>query len=494
MATNPSILQRLLERTQSVSGPLRSIFGGQQPSQPAFTPDPAPADDAPQVTQPEEDFESLSNTFLRGLINRASAFGEPVPPQLFEERYKKSISPAREFLANFLYGLSSGLTGQKFRSVRERAFEQFLAEQQQRQEAQQQLQQQFGNQVQLAGLLASIVRQREENQLRKEIEQIKLQSDAFDREAKLAEIAIKAEQLGIDRQKLMAQIEQQQWERQDTGDKEFDTARRMVLPELQAQGVDLSTPQGQNLMWQAIYQRWKQIIDDKARIDAKYRENKPDLAATTYIGPDGNTYMAIVDKRSQRVVGGVEIGRQLTSEQVQNISAIREAASNVRRALQVAQNSPDIIGSFASRLPLWLRNQLGTMSSDERMIRQHFNKAISDYVLSVSGKAVTDKEREFLMEGLPPIYSRPRDFFPAAYSFATMLDAAALRTQYGVDIDLTGPMREYKKAMESYFRKNRTMEGFRILSADEFLQIAAKYYGKRIVKEFGGQIRLENAK
>jgi len=91
-----------------------------------------PLPSAPTLEDVRRRFDFLNNiqrTFAQQ--NRQDLLRE------FNERYRNSVSVARELLVDFLRGFASGMTGQQFKTLRQEAFEAFLLEKQMEREAQQ---------------------------------------------------------------------------------------------------------------------------------------------------------------------------------------------------------------------------------------------------------------------------------------------------------------------------------------------------------------------
>jgi len=132
---------------------------------PAGIPDELPRQVSKAETSPPP--ESLEESFLRGFITRASGYGETPKPEVFEERFRKSTSPAREFLANVFFGMASGASGQKFLSLRERAYNEWVDDQKLKLEKENQRRQQMTAVAQIA---SNMLQAREEQRTRMALE------------------------------------------------------------------------------------------------------------------------------------------------------------------------------------------------------------------------------------------------------------------------------------------------------------------------------------
>ncbi len=432
----------------------------------------------------------LTEWFLNGLIERATQKGEPPAAQLFEEKFRKSVSPAREFLANVLFGASAGASGQPYRSLKERRWKEF--EEQNKQIEQAKLREQ-NERVNTMNMISEMLRARQQAQTQEIVAGLRANTQEQANQIALLRANIEAEKAGIDIKKYLKDYEIKVWNAQDTGDNLFDAARRMVVAKLQNAGVDLTVPAGQNRLWQETEQQWRKLLEVESQFNPKGARGAGGIYVMPVTGPDGNQYAALIDRNAppnQALKGGVFVGRNVPKDAIESSNLMHNAASAVRTALTISQNNPEAVGHWEQMVPVTFRAAIGTLGSPERRVRLFFNKAISDYVLSISGKAVTDRERQFIMQGLPKYFERPGVFFPSAYSFAILLDSAALRTQYGINMDMTKAMELYMKAMQDHFDKYKTMKGFEMLDAERFLEMAAQVNGKKLRRAAFGNLEV----
>jgi hypothetical protein len=468
--TNP--LQSLMERHASLNQQIEKLKN---------TPAPSLAD-----PEPQDDLEPISTEILRGFF-RGGLPNAKTPE--FGQIFRQSITPGREFLANLMNGVSASFLGTKFQTVREKAFEQFVTQQ----KLEQDRQQTRGQLMQgMASLAQHTIQQRGERAVRLAVEKARLADNEQDRAIRIAQAQQTAERWNLDLQKFLTEEDRQNAQMADAGPPLFKAARRIVESRLKLNNVDLNSPAGHNQLMTETVKEWEKLEAAEAKITASNRPApQPYIFTTT--GPDGGFYIGAMDKRSQEIIGGKYIGRKLTAEQIDAVNNLRAASDNVRNALAVAQNSPDALGGFAQQLPPELRARLGALPASERSLRLYMNSAVSSYIQSVSGKAVTDVERKFLTEGLPKVYEKPENFFPGAYAFASMLDAARMRSQYGLEIDLAKPMQTYMTKMQEHIKKTGSAKGLKILSSQEFLDYALKGYGKKLKQGPFGTMELVDA-
>ncbi len=100
---------------------------------------------------------SMSEQILNGFLERFIKPDEVTPPhaQSFDEYFSKTVSPARNAVANIMMGMGAGLTGQRFQSVREQRLKQWQDQQQQAFEEKKLQQQKVLEAVQTARIMAA---------------------------------------------------------------------------------------------------------------------------------------------------------------------------------------------------------------------------------------------------------------------------------------------------------------------------------------------------
>lgn len=459
--------------------------------------------DTPPVKSGPNDNEVLDNT-LKGFLSQASQTGEMPTREEFDKRFRSNMSPAREFLANFFTGFSDNMAGRQFRSVKEKAWNQERQVVEERQRTQQQ-KQQFA--MQMANMVQREIESRRDTQQKEQFAQIKQIEDENKQQIELmkfmatnkidqGKLNVLEGQFKLAQDKAAKDQELKQFEAQDTGNSLFDAARRTVMARLQSQGADLTDAKVQKQMWEETATQWQNLEEVKAKSSAKY--SKVGQGPLPYImpilNPDGQQGIALFDRRSGQSMGGQFIGRKVTPAMLEEVQQVRGAAQSLRTAVSLAQDSKDAVGTFVQMVPPDLRSKLGTMPSDERAIRAFITDGISTYMVSKTGKAATDAERKWLMQGLPQLYEKPENFYPAMAAFTTMFDAAALRTQHGLELDLTPALKKYTDMAKGYIRKNNgSAKGLPIPSADEMVNEAARLQGKVLRKNVWGTLEVANA-
>jgi len=431
---------------------------------------------------------TLMDWFLNGLIEQTSQRGEVPPAQLFQQRYRQSVSPAREFLANVFYGASAGASGERYRSLKERRWAQFQEEQKLILEEKAREQE---RRLQLMNILGQMLRAKQENDTQMAI--AGLRASTQEQANKIAAIRahVDLERLGMDAEKMRHELELRQFAAGDSGNPIIDFARRIVMARLRNEGVDLTTPAGQNRWAIETKAEWEKLLKTENELNPRARIFMP--RSHMVLGPDGNNYTVITDPFTGQVVGGAYVGRNVSEGMLESANMLRRASDSVRTALSISQNNPGSTGQWEQMIPVSVRAKLRTLTSPERQVRLFFNKAVSDYVLSISGKAVTNAERQFILQGLPEIYEKPESFYPSAYAFAVLLDSAALRTQYGIDMDMSKAMQMYLNAMTEHIKKYKTIQGFQFLTAEQFLEKAAEINGKKLRRGLWGQLEVVDA-
>jgi hypothetical protein len=68
-----------------------------------------------------------------------------------------------------------------------------------------------------------------------------------------------------------------------------------------------------------------------------------------------------------------------------------------------------------------VRSVMGTIPANERNMRVLFNAAVSQYLLGMSGVAVSAHEEKRVMGGLPKFYEKMENFVPGALAFTNFM-------------------------------------------------------------------------
>lgn len=453
----------------------------------------------PKPAKPDDDTDVLQNAF-RGFLTTASQTGEMPDANTFDQRWRKNNSPAREFLANFFTGVSDSLAGRQFRSVKEKAFQQERAvveEKQRAQQLRQQVQMQMANMIQneiqsrrdteMKGQLAAIKNIADQNKQMFEMLKFQKQYGLDERKTAVLEDRLKADQVKADREN-----ELKQWEAQDTGNGLFDAARRQVSAQLRAQGVDLTSAAGQRQLWEETAKTWQGYEEVKAKYNRKAVGQGPLPYIMQIMNPDGQQGIALFDRRTGQPMGGQFVGRKVTPEMLKNANDLRAASQSLRTAMTLARDSKDGIGTFIQMLPQDMRSKLGALPTDERQIRAFVANGISTFIRSQTGLAATDAERKFITQGVPELWEKPENFFPGMAAMTTIFDSMAMRSQHGLELDLTPALQKYSALAKKYIKEKGSAQGLPIPTAEETLQEAAKMQGKVLRRNVWGTLEVAN--
>jgi DNA-binding XRE family transcriptional regulator len=216
--------------------------------------------------------ESISSSFLRSFLERASLRGEQPSAQIFEEKFRQSVSPARELLANVLKGMGSSLTGQKFLTVRQQAWEQYMADAEMKQR-QQQLEQQ--KVAQMAQVAEGLYRQRQQQSAQQRIAAIKAAQTSEDRAFQAVKLM---EELGIKREDLAQrlQIHKENLEQKNNEHKDplFDTAYKQVRSEMTGNGIDPDDPANSEFLNREATRIANEMFATRQMLEEKYKKPK----------------------------------------------------------------------------------------------------------------------------------------------------------------------------------------------------------------------------
>jgi DNA-binding XRE family transcriptional regulator len=216
--------------------------------------------------------ESISSSFLRSFLERASLRGEQPSAQIFEEKFRQSVSPARELLANVLKGMGSSLTGQKFLTVRQQAWEQYMADAEMKQR-QQQLEQQ--KVAQMAQVAEGLYRQRQQQSAQQRIAAIKAAQTSEDRAFQAVKLM---EELGIKRedlaQRLQIHKENLEQKKNEHKDPLFDTAYKQVRAEMSSYEIDPDDPANAEFLNREATRVANEMYATRKLLDEKYKKPK----------------------------------------------------------------------------------------------------------------------------------------------------------------------------------------------------------------------------
>jgi len=439
-----------------------------------------------KVPAPEE---TLEDYFLRGFLERASAMGEVPKPEIFEERFRKSVSPAREFLSNIFFGMAAGTRGEEFRSLRQRKYEEWLNEQKMRQEAERARQNYI---LGVANIAEQIQRARREEAMRRELAEIQRIEKAEDRQMRFAEFAARYN-LDLARFKETQEYHNRLLKR--PRDPYFDFGLQEAAAHLRNAGLDPSDPKLEPVLLEKAAEIGNGLYAQRQKIQMQFTPVQPRYESIKATNPWGEIEFGTYDKGSGRIVHGPEwwenLPRDTSPEQIRRYEMMDNSIAAMRRAVGiVASNPKDAVGGMLKSVPPEIRSVVMSVPSSERSARVFFNAAISQYILGMSGVATSGREEQRLTNGLPKFFEKPSNFVPGAIAFINMLEAAKLRAQAGIDpsdLDIGPVFDAYLNALQKQLEKGHYR--FRVPTAQEMLEQAAKEKGYTFIRDAKGRIR-----
>ncbi len=208
----------------------------------------------PTMAEPPADPTApMAEDILRGLFSQSMPQDQR-PQDNFGQLFRQSISPAKEFLANVMNGMSASFGGQKFQSVRDQAFEQYTKEQelsQRRDALRQQAMQQIGT------LAQQVHREKLDDQYKRSLELARLSDSDAQRQVSIQKAIGDGQRLGVTAATTLANLDQKDKEAKVKAD---ETAAKGQFTDKFQHSAELST--------QALYK--------KAGIDWKDPKNNAD--------------------------------------------------------------------------------------------------------------------------------------------------------------------------------------------------------------------------
>ncbi len=462
----------------------------------------------------DEDDLDFAETAMRGFFERFNNKQQPTRKD-FDSQFRQSISPAREFLANFFLGMSSGMAGQKFTSVRERKYNEWMEKQQleqrDRAQAAQEMNQLFTN--------ARYIYLQKQNAKSKEY----LKELDIAAKDKLA-ADNRAHQVGLAhlKQKFnMETLEQKEsftnsWNKIKEflpNDATYQVAMSRVLAEATATDPNFDPTQIMNnpkLMNQVNAEYHKELeyeynlknkfgtqrmsigeLLERRAAEHPYTNSYGDLETYTTVPGKGIVAQPmgdLVDPASNKVVGRTKIPiRVLPPAAVERLSKEEEVLGAMRGVIDAVRQHPDDIGKAFQAVSPTVRSFIGQLPSGERNIRVLLNAAVSMRLLAISGVAVSNTERTFLQQGLPKVFEKPENFLPGAVAFHNMIAATVMREKAGIslnDLDMYEVMNSF---FDDYVKNPLAYK--RIPTPEDFIRLAAKQKNKKVIYDAKGHIR-----
>jgi hypothetical protein len=455
----------------------------------------------------EEDKElgNLVKNQLKGLLAGASPTGGPVNPQEFDTRFRQNVSPAREFLANFLTGISDSMAGRKFQSVREKAFNEYVTTEQM---VQQQAARQQQSQLATMQILQREMESRRENAMRLDLEAIRGQGEKRTAQQKMVEFMLKynidVEKLNETKTNNKAKLDfEKEQARLSQKDPLLSYGFSEARAEFEEQGLDPTKPE--NLS--KVHDRAREIAEDlfKKR-EAVKGANRPASSGAGRTYRDRYIVQKVTNGWGEEEVGTINMDtgergfapehwgakgpRNFPVEERNRMNNVVGAVDSLRMAIKtIAGNPKDTTGPWQA-LPISLQSAFRDISPTERSPRIWFNAAVSKWILAQSGVATSGREEIRLKDGLPAFFETPSNFVPGAMSFLTMLEATLMRQQAGIDpneLDIGEYWIQYEKWVQGQLKAGKPVT--KIPTGKEIIETVAKAKGKSVLYDNAGRIR-----
>jgi hypothetical protein len=458
---------------------------------------------AAQEDAETRDLGDMAKNYLRGFLKSASPAGQEPSAAEYDQRFRRNTSPARELLANILYGMSDSLTGQKFRTVQQRRFEQDIAvEQLRQQEAARQQQGQFAAMQVLQRELES----RREVSMRRDLENIRQVGERQAARQKMVEFLMK---YNVD----VAQLHETQrkndadeaWRAEQIRVSQKDPllayAFNEARAEFEANGQNPLTPENRTLVHdrareiaEEIYQK-RQAVAAANRPARGPRELRPRYITQKITNAWGNEEVGTINMDTgERGFSPPWWPKSTppkapTAEQRNKLDNSLGAVDALRMAINtIAKNPNDTVGPW-QLLPLSMQSAFRDIRPGERNALVWFNKAISREILAMSGVATSGREEDRLMKGLPATFEKPANFVPGAMSLLAVLEAQVVRSQAGIDpneLDLADYWMQLQDFAQQRIKAGKT---FKVPSAKQIIETVAKAKGKTLIYDDEGRVR-----
>jgi len=404
--------------------------------------------------QDEDDLDSLSRSILKGFFESHSRQGE-MPTQSFDQYFRKSISPAREALADAFGGMAAAATGQRYLSTREKRFREFQEDVSVKLRDRQLKQQQVDIAMRMATMLET---RRRDNDLRKTVEEIRATQDEQERMRKTVEADRK---FGLAFQEHLRKVAK------DERDAAIKT-QEFRHPLLQAADllikregkVDTTTPEGV----EAVQQKFMDLMTTELSMKYRYRTTAPVRPKIDRVsGPTGVQRNILSDPYTGEYLNwpeGVPVKNYGPAE-VRKINLFTQVRDDIRMVFENVLANPEATGSWRQAVSPATRAFLNQLSPDERNIRMLLNDAISMRLLAISGVAVSSTERATIMEGLPKLFEDQDNFLMGTAAFYNMTVLPLIRDQYNIDtfeLPILEVMNEFMKGLGTALKQKEAAE------------------------------------
>jgi hypothetical protein len=403
--------------------------------------------------------------------------------------------------------MSASISGQKFLTTREKAWNQYMTEAQLKQEQDRNEMQRV---AQVAQVAEGMYKQRQAAQAQQRIQAIKSAQSAEDRAFQtwklLQELGVKREDL---EQKWAIHQDQMSAKENEQKDPLFDTATKQVRAEMKGAGIDPDDPGNAEFLNRESTRIANELFATRQMLEEKYK--RPRNAGGMTMSQLANMYQlkeikngyGDVEFRPVNKLTGTPVNAQpweeggmpdFSPEQVSKFNGIQNSVDSMRSALRSAMNAKaggqDPTGKFVDALPLSVRSVMGTIPANERNMRVLFNAAVSQYMLGMSGVAVSAHEEKRVMGGLPKFFEKMENFVPGALAFTNMMEGALLRSRAGIDpgqLDLSDVFDSYNGWLQDQLKAGKVPK--HIKTGDELLEIAAKEKGFEVLRDGKGRPR-----
>lgn len=117
------------------------------------------------------------------------------------------------------------------------------------------------------------------------------------------------------------------------------------------------------------------------------------------------------DIRARALGFRMDEANELSDQQVAEITSLDNIGSGLDRLESTATNMTKYLGPYSSKLENF-KQMVPGMERDPKFVafQSDIGSAIADYIKSVSGAAVSDQERAFLLQNRPTIDDKPNEF------------------------------------------------------------------------------------
>lgn len=438
---------------------------------------------------------SLLQNSLLGFMTRSSMFGEPPKPETFDQYFRKTTSPAREFLANVLFGASAGLTGEKFRSVRAQKFEEFTSEKERQQKEQYQ---NMMIQTQRVKMIEDYLKSREQDTTKRFVAEATNSQKDEDRSLKAAQYAV---QNNLNAQKVLEEQKNGEAKRREylgSKDPYLNMGIDQAEAEFKQKGLDPWAEENRSAMLQRSIDLGNQIFNTHEQIKAANRPKttpRPQrdrlvrIAVPTAYGIEYGAQDLdsgeIHGPSWWRKDGGSPV-QDLTPTQrdrAEKFSAVRD---KINSALNQFIASPKDVGSWANLIPAEYRPNITKGNRNAEILWQ---SAMNDMLYAASGAQINEKEMGRIKAGMPRLFENADRVVPGTMMLMNMLDAGQIRLKAGIDPSKIKLDEVYSDMENAAYQLIKQGKKFKPLSGDEIMEQAMKRAGYHSIRDNKGNIR-----